>query len=539
MLHSQAMGVGIRELPGEVAALQGIVRTLQTELAKEKEQRLAESYRALKYFEELQALKRRYFDRTSEKLSPEEHKQLRLFNEAEQTASEPSETPRVEVKAHARQKPGRKPLPADLPRQIVVHDIPDAEKHCACGQPLVKIREEVCEKLDIVPPRVTVIRHVRPVYACHHCEGSAQEESPAVKRAAAAAQLLPKSLATPGLLAYIVTSKFCDSLPYYRQNKIFERLGIDISRQDMANWTIAVARRVDPLVQLLKQEIRSGPVVHIDETTVQVLQEPGRPATSKSWMWVFVGGQPDKRCILYHYHPSRSGSVPEEFLGAYQGFLQTDGFEGYARLGGRPGITHAGCWAHARRKFFEAKQLASKAGSADEALARIASLYAIEKRLRAEQSFSPEQFMRERKTQVMPILDKFHAWLAQRAQQVPPSVALGKAIAYTLKEWPKLLRYLDSPYLTPDNNACEQAIRPFVLGRKNWLFSGSPVGAHASAALFSLIETAKANDVEPYLYLRYVFSNVPDGDDPGAFKQLLPWAIEKASLLDFRQVRLV
>jgi transposase len=533
------MGEGRIEVANDIESLQNLVRSLQQELSQERSERLAETHRALQYFEELQLLKRRFFARSSEKLPLEDQRQLRLFNEAEQVLHPAPEAPSVPVRAHRRRKRGRKPLPADLPRVEILHDIPEEQKVCACGQPLVRIGQEVCEKLDIIPAQVKVLRHVRPKYACRRCEGSADEQSPAVKIAPGVPQLIPKSLASPGLVSFILTSKFCDALPLYRQEKIFERLGVEISRQDMANWTLAVARRVSPLLELFRREILAGSVVQIDETTVQVLQEPGRLPSSLSYMWVFVGGSGGKRCIVYQYHPSRSGQVPLRYLEGYQGFMQTDGYEGYSQLGTQPGITHVGCWAHARRKFFEAKSIAKKEGAAEQALALIRSLYAVEQTLRAEPGLTREGFVERRKTHVQPILERFQDWLQTQCSQVPPKTTLGKAVAYSLAEWPKLIRYLDSPDLTPDNNACEQAIRPFVVGRKNWLFAQCPSGAYASAALYSLIETAKANGLEPYLYLRYLFSNLPEGENPEAFRALLPPLIEKADLLSFDRVRLV
>jgi transposase len=251
-----------------------------------------------------------------------------------------------------------------------------------------------------------------------------------------------------------------------------------------------------------------------------------------------VGGVPGKRCIFYQYHSSRSSQVPLRFLEGYRGFLQTDGYQGYTPLGAQSGITHVGCWAHARRKFFEAKSIAKKPGAAQQALEQIRSLYAVEQALRAQPELSGAGFVEQRKTQAQPILQEFYHWLQAQHSQVPPKTALGKAVVYALAEWPKLIRYLDSPDLTPDNNACEQAIRPFVVGRKNWLFAQTPSGAYASAALYSLIETAKANNLEPYLYLRYLFSNLPDAEDPESFRLLLPTVIEKADLLSLDRVRL-
>ena len=223
-------------------------------------------------------------------------------------------------------------------------------------------------------------------------------------------------------------------------------------------------------------------MVQIDETTLQVMQEPGRANTSQSYMWVYRGGQPEHPVVDYQYHPSRSGEVPLKALAEYRGFVQTDGYEGYEELGRQPGITHVGCWAHARRKFFEAKVVSKQTGSADEALASIDKLFAWERELRAEE-LAPQEFLQRRREQVEPLFQRLRSWLENRQPQVPPSTLLGKAIGYALSQWPKLVRYLDSPWLKPDNNACEQAIRPFVIGRNNWVIQWKPRGSHGFCGL--------------------------------------------------------
>jgi len=539
------MSIDVQRLPDSVEELQRMIRRLTTDhesqlgalearLRHERNERIDQQNKALEYFEELQLLRRRLFGRSAERLSEEDRRQLWLFNEAELILSSAPQPPRerVPVRAHTRMKRPRRALPAELPRVETLHDIPPEEKTCGCGNSLVRIGEESCEKLEVVPPQIRVRRHVRPKYACKACEGSGDEGKPAVRIAPAVAQLLPKSIASPALVAYMLVAKFCDALPFYRQEQAFGRLGIQISRQDMANWSMAVYRRVLPLLQLLREHIRSGPVVGIDETTLQVMGEPGRPNTSRSFMWVFRGGPPEALAVEYQYQPTRSGKVPLEYLQGFQGFIQTDGYEGYAELGRQPGIVHVGCWAHVRRKFFEAKLVSKQAGSAEEALASIDRLFAVERTLRA-QELDCEEFVRLRREEVQPLLERLGSWLQARQAQVPPSTSLGKAIGYALDQWPKLQRYLDSPLLRPDNNACEQAIRPFVVGRKNWVIAGSPVGAAASAAWYTLIQTAKLNGVEPYLYLRYVLSRLPDSTDAEHYRPLLPWSVDKASLLDF------
>ncbi len=539
-------------LPDTVEELQDLIgrirheheeqlRGLSASLEKERAEKIEYQNEALKHFEEIQLLRRRIFGRRAEKLSEEDRRQLLLFNEAEEIllaqGSERPDEPIVEVRAHRRRKSGRKPLPPEIPRVETVHDISEEEKQCACGQPMVRIGEEICEKLEVIPARIRVRRHVRPKYACHACEGSGDESRSAVRVAPPPEQLLPKSIASPALVAYIVVGKFCDSLPFYRQEKQFARIGVDVSRQDMANWSVAVFRRLRPLRELLREQIRQGPLVQIDETTVQVMGEPGRPNTSKSFMWVFLGGSPGQPVVEYQYHPTRAGKIPLEVLRGYEGFIQTDGYEGYQELGSQPGIAHVGCWAHARRKFFEAREVSKNKGSADVALSGIDSLFKIERTLR-DQDLAPDQFTLRRREQVEPVLEKLRVWLEEREGQVPPSTTLGKAIGYTVGQWPKLIRYLEIPLLGPDNNACERAIRPFVVGRKNWMLSGSPAGAEASAAWYSLIETAKLNGVEPYLYLCYILARLPASDDPEEYRFLLPWSISKESLLDFESGRL-
>ena len=516
------MGGEIPTLPAEVPELHRLVIRLQEELS-------FVTSRATVLEEELTLLRTKIFGRRSERFTEEEQKQSSLFDEtanateASPTADQPEAS--IEVAAHHRGKPGRKPLPASLPREEVVDDIPEEEKKCSCcGAPLVRIREETSEKLDIEPARMKVIRHIRPIYACKECEGAGSEHP--VKIAPVPAQIIEKGLATPGLLAFILVSKFCDAIPFYRQENQFARIGVQLSRVDFCHWAAEVALKCDPLIEIFLEQIRSGPVVQMDETRVQVMKELGRADTTQSFMWVMRGGPPGAPLILYRYHPSRSASIPLQYLSNYKGFLQTDGYEGYTEVGSLPEIIHVGCFAHVRRKFDEAAKASKNVGSAHEALGRIAKIYRIERELRA-QKLSDEAFVAERKSQVLPILQDFKQWLDAKALQVPPSVLLGKAINYALREWPKLLRYLDSPYLTPDTNAVENSIRPFVIGRRNWLFSGSPRGAHASATLYSLIETARANSVEPYRYLRYLFTKLPHAHSGADYLALTPQHLDQ------------
>jgi transposase len=510
-----------------VRAVEGNVETLVRENAQLRQENAELIKRVDILGEQIAWFKRRFFSRSSEALSEEEKRQLRLFDEAESSVQE-IESPQalIRVPEHTRQRPKRQPLPEDLPREEVVIDIPEEQKHCLCGAELGRIGEDVSEKLDVIPPQIRVIRTIRPRYACHSCEGSGDEEKPAVRTAAMPPAMIDKGIASAGLLAYIVTSKFCDSLPLYRQEKQFARIGVELSRRTMADWMIAVSEACAPLLKVLEGRLRSGPLLQIDETTVQVMDEPGRENTALSYMWVARGGAPQTPVILYHYAPSRGTEVAKEMLGTFQGYLQTDGYEAYDRaceralLEGR-NVVHVGCWAHVRRKFFDANKDTKKAGSAEMALAMIAKLYRAEGEREVHED--PQEFAVARRQLVEPILADFRIWLELKSSQVPPQTLIGKAVSYALAQWPKLIRYLEHPAMTPDSNAVEGAVRPFVLGRKNWLFSGSPRGAAASATLFSIIETAKANRQEPYWYLRKLFDELPTASTEAQILGLAPF----------------
>lgn len=509
------------QLPDDAESLKQIVTSQQQQIDHLQEM--------------VRLLQNEIFGRKSEVRPAIDPCQLPLFTPAE--PAEPVQTDEsIAIKGHARKKRGRKPLPADIPRVEVIHDIPDAEKRCACGAKLSRIGEEICEKLDYIPAKMQVLRHIRPKYACKVCEG-VEDDGPTVKIVPPPEQLIPKSIATEGLLAHIAVSKFADALPLYRQQKIFQRLGIDMSRATLANWMIQAAERCRPVIDLLQQEIHSGPLINIDESPLQVLKEPGRSNTTKSFMWVFCGGPPTQPVVLYQYHPTRSGQAALGLLDDYQGYIQTDGYSGYNHLTGRPGIVHLGCMVHVRRKFMEVVKVRKKArgklstskGLADEALDFIGALYSIENQAR-KRELSVEQIRNLRQQEVKPILDRFKNWLDVHHPQVPPKSLLGKAIQYALNQWDKLIVYIEDGLLKPDNNVAENAIRPFVLGRKNWLFAGAPKGAEASATFFSLIETARARGLEPYGYLRYLFTGLLQAHSEADLLKLLPNRLEPSDI---------
>jgi len=481
--------------------------------------------------EQVQYLKDKLFGRKADK-PPIDVRQLGLFEDEgpEETDQEPAEE--IEVPSHTRKKPGRKSLPENLPRVDRIHDIDESEKTCSCGCKKSCIGQEVTEELDYIPARLQVIRHIRLKYACKGCEGLGSTTPPVVI-APAPVQLIEKSIATPGLLAHVLTAKFVDALPFYRQEKQFSRLGITLKRATMCNWAFKVAETCAPLYEQLYTEIRSGPLINIDETTLKVLSEKQR---SQCYMWVFCGGNQARPTVLYHYASNRSGQVAADVLADYQGYVQTDGYKGYDFLSKHEGITTVGCWAHVRRKFVDVTKIKGSSGlsrkqtHAAKAISYIRNLYRKEHEYHA-MGLSAHEFQLKRHAALKPELTKLHEFLSDLSTRTPPKGVLGKAVSYALGQWPRLEAYLEQGYITPDNNKAENAIRPFVVGRKNWLFSGNEKGARASAVLFSLIETAKANDIEPYSYLRYLFDRLPYATSSNDYKKLLPHNFAKRSLV--------
>ena len=335
------MNFDVSTLPDDADVLKGIITQIQECYDRETNLLL----------EQIRHLRAQLFGRKSEKGAAGALAQpLPLFDMPEPDLSEDSVSEKeIEVPAHTRKR-GRRALPEELPRVNVVHDLAEEEKICGCGCELSRIGEEVSEQLDIVPAKIQVIRNIRPKYACRQCEG-VEDEGPTVRIAPAPPQIIPKSIVTPSLLAHVLTGKFVDAVPFYRQERQFERLGIEISRTSMCNWAMKAAAACLPLLNLLQDEVLAGYLINIDETTVQVLAEPGRDPTEKSYMWIFRRGDPEKPALIYQYHPRRSGDVAAVFLRGYKGYVQTDGYSGYDFLDSEQDIEHIGCWAHARRKF--------------------------------------------------------------------------------------------------------------------------------------------------------------------------------------------
>jgi hypothetical protein len=343
-------------------------------------------------------------------------------------------------------------------------------------------------------------------------------------------QPIHKSNASPGLLAYISVAKFVDGMPLYRLEPRFKRIGVEIPRNTLCGWMIRCGELIGPLINLMQDRLLDHDIIQMDETTVQVLKEKGRQPQSQSYMWVRRGGPPDQTIILFDYDPSRGAKVPARLLENFRGILQTDGYEGYAAVTRGNDITWIGCLAHARRKFDEAlkaQQKKGRGGLAKQGFDFIQRLYRVEREAR-ERGLDTDARKALRDEKAKPIWNELRQWLDGALGQASPKSLTGKALAYLDTQWPRLIRVLDDGRIEVDNNRCENVIRPFVLGRKAWLFADTPAGATASARLYSLIETAKANGLEPYAYLARVFADLPAAiaaQDDVAIEKLLPWSV--------------
>jgi transposase len=410
-----------------------------------------------------------------------------------------------------------------LPRETRLIDLADAEKICpCCNGDLHKIGEEKSEQLSFIPASLKVIETLRPKYACRACEKN-NAATPMVI-ASMPASPIPKSMATPSLLAHIIGNKYQLALPLYRQEVMFKQLNIDIKRNTLSNWIMRSADVLERLLQRLKITLLTQTAIHPDETPFTVLQDE----KTNHYMWVYCSGRdspdpnsPANNIAIYDYQPSREGACPKQFLGDYKGYLQVDGYAAYASTK----ATLAGCMAHARRKFMDAQKIQpkGKVGRADWAIAQIKKLYVIEAHISDK---TPEEKYALRQLHALPLLREFKVWLDKSAQQTNPKSTIGEAVSYTLRQWEKLTTYTQHGQLCIDNNRAERAVKPFVIGRKNWLFSNTASGARASAILYSIIETAKANTLNPVKYVEHLLTEIPKRTEGDALEDLMPWIIQ-------------
>ena len=444
-----------------------------------------------------------------------------VFNETESVLDEHDKKLLANPNADAttKTKPKRKPLPQALPRKEVVLDVDEEDKVCDCCQgQLHKMGESSSETLEFIPAHIKVIKTIRPKYTCRQCERNGVEN--VVKTALMPATPIPKSIATPSLLSQIISCKYQFGLPLNRQETMFSDIGLELSRQTMSSWMLRSAQLLEPLYRRLKEVLLAEPAIHADETPLKVI----KAEKATSYMWVYCCGSDSAsektNIVLYDYHNSRAAQCAIDFLDGYQGYMHVDGYQAY-------GLTQAklvACLAHIRRKFVDAKKIQAKprTGKVDVALNLIGKLYGLEQQLKDK---SIKERFTIRQSHAKPIVKELHDWLIKHQDKIPPKSKLGEAISYSLNQFDKFQRYLEDGRLSIDNNRAERAIKPFVIGRKAWLFSNTCNGAHASAILYSLVETAKANGLVVHDYISKCLQHV--AEQPNDLEPLLPWNIER------------
>ena len=523
------MSLATADLPNDPTELRVFALACQGELkaAQTAVQLKALEIEKLKF--QIAKLRRMQFGRSSERISRQiEQLEFRLeeleSGEAEDVARAEAEDRPAPIRERAR--PKRKPLPDHLPRQDVVHQ-PQDDGACtcpACGKGMARLGEDVTEVLDYVPGHFQVIRHIRPKYACGACDAITQAPAPAMPT--------PRGRATPGTLAHLLVAKYCDHLPLYRQSEIYAREGLELDRSTLCDWVGQAAWLLDPVVATIRNHVFAAEKIHGDDTTVPVLAPGlGRTSTGRLWVYVrddrpFLGAAPP--AAAYFYSPDRGGKHPAAHMAGFNGFLQADGYSGFDALydAGRTNsgilantsITEVACWAHCRRKFFDVWE-ATKSPVAKEALDRIAAIYVIE----TKAQFAPIAERVEHRKETGPLLDAFFAWAGATVVKLSAKSTLAEAFRYTIKRRKALSRFVTDGRLEADNNIAENAMRGIALGRKNYLFCGSDTGGDRAASIYTLVQTAKLNGVNPEAYLKDILTKIADGHPINRIDELTPW----------------
>ena len=499
----------VAELPDDPALLKRLL-TEQHVLVEQIRQEAADQLDALRLRmeaekkAEIDAILRRFYGPKSERFDP---RQLLLFGlrvdamplDESSVVDEAGER-LVTRRVGNRHKHGRQQLPEHLPRIEIEHDLADDQKPCpCCGEVRQRIGREVSEQLEYLPASLKVLRHVRHTYACWRCETTAID--PQIATAAKPPQPIDKGLAGPGLLAYVITSKLGDHLPLYRLEHIFERSGVGIARSTMCAWLQAAAELVRPLVSLMADRARFSRVIHADETVVPV-QAPGTGQCRKGRIWAYIGDHPNPY-IVYDYTPDRTRAGPSNWLAGYKGYLQADAYGGYDGIYRKGDVTEVACWAHARRKFFDAKSTDGKRSA--QMLALVGGLYDVERQAKdLDESARLELRLRES----VPVLARIKTWLDDEGRVVLPRSPMAGAIGYALNQWDALSVYATRGFLAIDNNAAERALKRVAIGRKNWLFAGNDRAGQTAATLYTLIASAERHGVDPQRYLTSVLAKL-------------------------------
>jgi transposase len=525
------MSLVTADLPSDPAALRAFAAACQAELAATSAEltaaKLAVQLRTLEIEKlkfQIAKLRLMQFGRSSERVTRQiEQLELQLeeleTGEAEDTAKTEAEERPAPVRE--RTKPKRKPLPEHLPREEVTHE-PAEDGACTCpdcGGGMAKLGEDVTEVLDYVPGRFQVIRHVRPKYACKACDAITQAPAPAMPT--------PRGRATPAMLAHLLVSKYCDHLPLYRQNEIYAREGLDLGRSTLCDWVGQAAWLLDPIVEGIRRHVFAAEKIHGDDTTVPVLAPGlGRTKTGRLWVYVrddrpFCGTAPP--AAAYFYSPDRTAEHPAAHMATFTGFLQADAYAGYEALYSsartKPGpIVEVACWAHCRRKIFDVWE-ATKSPAAKEAIDRIGAVYAIEAKAR----FAPADERVQHRAETAPLLASFFDWADKVVTRLSAKSELAEALRYTIKRREALTRFVTDGRLEVDNNIAENAMRGIALGRKNYLFAGSDTGGDRAASMYTIVQTAKLNDLNPEVYLRDTLAKIAEGHPISRIDELMPW----------------
>ncbi|KXF76499.1 transposase [Paramesorhizobium deserti] len=516
------MGQSLSELPDDVESLRAIIAAQAEELARQSQRLRSCDTLIEKLKAQLAVLRRARFGASSEKIERSIEQLELALEDIEAADAEIEISVRSVSGSREKAKPSRQPLPDHLPRQEIVH-----QAACACpvcgGSDFIRSGEAVTEVLDYVPASFRVVRHVQPRFTCKGCDTDVKATMPS----------LPIERGKPGagLVAHVLTAKYCDHLPLYRQSEIYAREGVDLSRSTMADWVGKASALLEPLVARLRAHVLAGSRLHGDDTPVPVL-EPGKGRTKTGRLWSYVRdgrpwGDETPPAVSYFYSPDRKGEHPKAHLADFQGILHADGYAGFRDLyeATKPdkpaAIQEAACWAHVRRKFFDLTTSPGTHPIAEETLVRIGELYDIENAIRGA---PPDRRKTIRQSQSKPKAEALRRWWDKMLTELPRSSSTAEAIRYAITRWASLCRFLDDGTIEIDNNAAERAIRPIALGRKNWLFAGSDKGGERAAAILSLIETAKLNGLDPEAYLRDVLARIAD-HPINRIGELLPWHI--------------
>lgn len=474
------------------------------------------------YIEQLKLRQKEKFGSSSEKADESQLSLFDLFNEAETLRELVTIEPTEEtiIPSHIRKKAKRGSKLSTLPTETIEYKLEDSDKVCdLCGTTLTEMKKEIRKELKIIPAQVSIVEHVTYVYSCRDCDKEGTEGF--IKKAESPKALIPKSMVSPSIMAYILNQKYTNSMPLYRQEQEFKRLGVELTRQNLSNWTIKGAELLKPIVAAMKTSLLEEELIHADETTLEVLKEPGRESNTKSYMWLYRTSKCSEHpIILFDYQEGRSGEYAKRFLKDWKGkYLHCDGYGGYKKL---EGVTLCGCLVHAKRKFHEAWKVNEKSEDAKQGEAYIQKLFSIED-FADKQKLSYEQRLSLRQKESLNILNEFYGWIETISPKTLPQSLLGKAITYAINQKEYLSNFLLDGRIQLSNNLAEQAIKMFVIGRKNWLFSNTPNGATSSALIYSIIQTSIANDLKPLYYLEYIFEQIQKAKDLD-IESLLPWS---------------